>query len=200
MQVCRHGHETLKPETEMRPRGQPPETETLSLFVETRPRRDAGASRYRLETETSRPRPHPYKSGPVWTRKTVNGHSNLLEEYSANSLSSFVHDVDWQKQTASEDEVSTPARPLTAVDADAVLLTSSCRRCVALSTLASSPACQRTSRFVVVGRPSFLASTSVCRRQQTTDSGSSRDQTSWSAFDGSAYRPTGRDRLQTHQR
>jgi len=42
------GHETLKPETE-----------TLSFFVETRPKRDVGESRDRLKTETSRPRPHP---------------------------------------------------------------------------------------------------------------------------------------------
>jgi len=35
-----------------------PETETLTIFLETRPRRDVGTSRDRLETETSRPRPH----------------------------------------------------------------------------------------------------------------------------------------------
>jgi len=31
----------------------------LSFFVETRPRRDVGASQDHLVTETSRPRPHP---------------------------------------------------------------------------------------------------------------------------------------------
>jgi len=31
----------------------------LTIFVETRPRRDVGTSRDRLETETSRPRPQP---------------------------------------------------------------------------------------------------------------------------------------------
>jgi len=35
------------------------ETETLTIFLETRPRRDVGTSRDRLETETSRPRPQP---------------------------------------------------------------------------------------------------------------------------------------------
>jgi len=35
------------------------ETETLTIFLETRPRRDVGTSRDRLETETSRPRPNP---------------------------------------------------------------------------------------------------------------------------------------------
>ena len=41
------------------------ETETLSIFVETRPRRDVGTSRDRLETETSRPRPQPCLSIPL---------------------------------------------------------------------------------------------------------------------------------------
>ena len=35
------------------------ETETLTIFLETRPRRDVGTSRDRLETETSTPRPQP---------------------------------------------------------------------------------------------------------------------------------------------
>jgi len=39
------------------PRRLPPETETLTIFLETGPRRDAGKSRNRHETETSRPRP-----------------------------------------------------------------------------------------------------------------------------------------------
>jgi len=37
------------------------ETETLTTFLETRPRRDVGTSRDRLETETSRPRPQPWR-------------------------------------------------------------------------------------------------------------------------------------------
>jgi len=36
------------------------ETETLTVFLEMRPRRDVGTSRNRLETETSRPRPQPW--------------------------------------------------------------------------------------------------------------------------------------------
>jgi len=42
-----------------RPRRLPPEAETLTIFLETRPRRDVGTSRDRHETETSRPRPQP---------------------------------------------------------------------------------------------------------------------------------------------
>jgi len=42
------------------------ETETLTIFVETRPRRDIDASWDRLETETSRPRPQPC----LWASKT----------------------------------------------------------------------------------------------------------------------------------
>ena len=52
-------------EIETRPRRQPSETETLTFFVETRPRRDVGTSRDRLETETSRPRPQPWVVVPV---------------------------------------------------------------------------------------------------------------------------------------
>jgi len=37
------------------------ETETLTIFLETRPRRDVGTSRDRLETEMSRPRPQPWQ-------------------------------------------------------------------------------------------------------------------------------------------
>jgi len=36
-----------------RPRRLPIETETLTIFLETRPRRDVGTSRDRLETETT---------------------------------------------------------------------------------------------------------------------------------------------------
>ena len=36
------------------------DTETLKIFVETRPRRDVDTYRDRLETETSRPRPQPW--------------------------------------------------------------------------------------------------------------------------------------------
>ena len=35
------------------------ETETLTIFLETRPRRDVGMSRDRIENETSRPRHNP---------------------------------------------------------------------------------------------------------------------------------------------
>ena len=41
-------------ETETRPRRHPPETETLAIFVETRPRRDVGTSRdWDVETEST---------------------------------------------------------------------------------------------------------------------------------------------------
>jgi len=53
------GHETYMAETETRPRRLPPETETLTIFLETRPRRDVGTSRDRIESETPRPRPQP---------------------------------------------------------------------------------------------------------------------------------------------
>jgi len=36
------------------------ETETLTIFLEKRPRRNVGTFRDRLETETSRPRPQPW--------------------------------------------------------------------------------------------------------------------------------------------
>ena len=39
------------------------ETETLTTFLEIRPRRDVGTSRDRLDTETSRPRPQPCWTG-----------------------------------------------------------------------------------------------------------------------------------------
>jgi len=95
--------------------------------------------------------------------------------------------------TVNEDEMSEVLR-LAAVDP--LLVASNCSRCVAQSTLASRPACHLTSPPVVVGRPSLLASTSVCRRQHTTDRGSSSDQISWSPSDASTNRPTGRERLQ----
>ena len=37
-------------ETETRPTCLPPETETLTIFIETRPRRDVGKSRDRLQS------------------------------------------------------------------------------------------------------------------------------------------------------
>jgi len=47
------------------------ETETLTIFLETRPRRDVGTSRDRLETETSRPRPQPYYVGLYFSFKLI---------------------------------------------------------------------------------------------------------------------------------
>jgi len=43
------------------------ETEKLTIFLETRPRRDVGTSRDRLETETSRPRPQPWEAATEQT-------------------------------------------------------------------------------------------------------------------------------------
>jgi len=48
-------HETLIAETETLAFQDRDEAETLTIFVETRPRRDVDTSRDRLETETSRP-------------------------------------------------------------------------------------------------------------------------------------------------
>ena len=47
------GHETYMAETETRPRCLPPETETLTIFLKTRPRRKVGTSRDRdVEAKT----------------------------------------------------------------------------------------------------------------------------------------------------
>jgi len=47
------------------------ETERLTIFLETRPRRDVGTSRDRLETETSRPRPQHWLDLPAYTISTT---------------------------------------------------------------------------------------------------------------------------------
>ena len=57
------------------------------------------------------------------------------------------------------------------------------------------------SPLVVIGRSppaspvSLLPSTSGCSSQQTTDSRSSGNHTSWLPFDGSMFRPGGHERL-----
>jgi len=66
-----NGHETLKLETETRPRPLPPETETRPRRWPHQPRRNRDETLVRLETEASRPRPHP------WNYGTETGNSTL---------------------------------------------------------------------------------------------------------------------------
>ena len=59
-------NKTFYGETETRDPSVRDETETMTILIETRPRRDADTSRDRLETETSRPRLHVSSRNNLW--------------------------------------------------------------------------------------------------------------------------------------